>query len=149
MPWLRLVPVLFVLTLLSSSIAWCTETEVETKAEDGNLILDGGFEEIEEADATTGYLGMSVKSGVELGGKPFARVPRMLNQFSGAKKFIIVQGQPGKEIHSGKYALLVNGNFHLNARPESSLAARKGDVFEFSCYARGRVVALQSSLPSW
>jgi len=107
-------------------------------AKQENLILDGGFEDLKEVNTTVGYFRAWVRDGMDFGGGIFARVPTMFNQPTATKTFIIVEGQPGKQVHTGKYALRLSGQgFYLNAQPETHLKVQTGDVFEFSCYAKG------------
>lgn len=100
-----------------------------------NLITDGGFEEIREVELTGGgHFFNNVKAGCDMGGGMLAKVPKNLDQLSGAKKFIVVEGKLGKEVHSGNYAVLFNGGFYLRY----VLDAKTGDVFEVSYFAKGK-----------
>jgi len=114
-------------------------TQADARVEPQDLIVDGGFENPTEVNTTVGYFRKAVKDGIDLGGELFPLVPKMLNQFSGTKKLIIVEGKPGKEVHTGKYALRVDGSFYVSAKPTNYLLkVTPGDVYEFSCYAKGK-----------
>ena len=127
-------------TLILLPLARAAEKKPE-KAPGENALADGGFEEIQDVDATTGYYQKAIKDGIKLNADENAlliQVPgKMLDQFCGAKKFIVVEGAPGKEVHSGKYALLLNGGFYLKIPPAGFLKVQPGEAYEFTCWAKG------------
>ena len=104
--------------------------------EEGNLVPDGGFEEVREVMISSEqYFFTALESGVEMTKEgPFVIIPSNFSQFAGTKKLKVIEGEPGKEVHTGKRAILVDGSFYLQA--ESS--AETGDVFLARFYAKGK-----------
>lgn len=99
-----------------------------------NLIQNGGFEEIKEVDLTTGHFLSAVRGRCDFGSDFIGNVPTNLDQLSGAKKFIVVEGSAGQEVHSGKRALLFDGGFYLR----SMFPGTEGDIFDIAYYAKGK-----------
>lgn len=123
-----------ILTLVGMGFLF-TPTAIAANSQDENLLEDGGFENIREAEVGAGgHFFNAIKAGCDMGGDLIVRVPKNLDQLSGAKKFIIVDGKPDKEVHSGEHALLFNGGFYLTF----SAAAKEGDLLEASFYAKGK-----------
>lgn len=130
----QIIRSLIVSALIAIPAAW----SADQPAAGENLIVNGGFEEVKEVDATTGYFLSAIKAGVRLADDENAllvRIPdKILDQFLSPKKFIIVEGQPGKEVHSGKYSLLLSGGgFYLSPM----IKVKPGEVYEFTCWAKG------------
>ncbi|NCO35378.1 MAG: hypothetical protein AUJ92_07335 [Armatimonadetes bacterium CG2_30_59_28] len=107
-------------------------------AKPANLLTDASFEQVREVVvACEPYIyNAIVKEGINLGndGAPVVVLPAALSQFSGCKKLQVVEGDAGKEVHSGKRAILVNGSIYLNARSD----ATTGDAFKARVYVKGK-----------
>lgn len=129
-----------VLALMAVPAVWGANQNTESE----NLIVNGGFEEVKEVDVTTGYFRPYNNFFSKDGSNTLmALIPsKGFDQFHGhITKFIIVEGQAGKEVHSGKYALLIsgkddNGGFYLRL-PNSFLRVQPGEMYEFSCWVKG------------
>ncbi len=103
-----------------------------------NLVPDGGFEEVREVIISSDkYFFNALESGIELTKDgPFVIIPSNFSQFGGStKKLKVIEGEAGKEVHTGKRAiLLADGTFYLRADCE----AETGDVFIAKFYAKGK-----------
>jgi len=108
-----------------------------------NIIPDGGFEKVREVViGANKHVYKWIQEGVDFGqkGGPIVILPSSLWGFTDKvryKKFIVVEGTPGKEVHSGKRALYLSGTgtfYFKGARCE----AKTGDVFKVSCYVKGK-----------
>jgi len=103
-----------------------------------NLVPDGGFEEVREVLISSDqYFFKAIESGVELTKEgPFVIIPSNFSQFAGGcKKLKVIEGEAGKEVHTGKRAILLSdGSFYLRATSD----AETGDVFIARFYAKGK-----------
>ena len=102
-----------------------------------NLVPDGGFEEVREVLISSDqYFFKAIESGVELTKEgPFVIIPSNFSQFAGCKKLKVIEGEAGKEVHTGKRAILLSdGSFYLRATSD----AETGDVFIARFYAKGK-----------
>lgn len=118
---------------LAAGVAWPSASAAE---DDGNLVKNGGFEETrEEALTGGGQLLEALKGGCDFGNDLFATLPKNFDQFIGAPKcFKLVQGAPGKEVHSGEKALLFNGFFYI----QDTLTVSNGTAFTVRYFAKGQ-----------
>ncbi|MCM8762152.1 MAG: hypothetical protein NC905_06555 [Candidatus Omnitrophica bacterium] len=103
-----------------------------------NLVPDGGFEEVRQVIISSDQYFFKIReSGVELTEEgPFVIIPSNFSQFAGGcKKLKVIEGEEGKEVHTGKRAILLSdGSFYLRAESE----AETGDVFIARFYAKGK-----------
>jgi len=103
-----------------------------------NLVPDGGFEEVREVLISSDeYFFKAIENGVELTKEgPFVIIPSNFSQFAGGcKKLKVIEGEEGKEVHTGKRAILLSdGTFYLRASSD----AKTGDVFVARFYAKGK-----------
>ncbi len=110
-----------------------------------NIIPDGGFEEVSErVIGADRYVYECIQKGIGFGQDgPIAILPSNFGQFYGSlealegAKLIVVEGTPGKEVHSGKRALFFcgNGGFYFNGE---DYKAKTGDVFKACYYVKGQ-----------
>lgn len=110
--------------------------------EAGNIIPDGGFEKVREVViGANKYIYKNIQEGVDFGqeGGPIAILPSNFSQFTGKKydKIIVVEGTPGKEVHSGKRALHLSGKGSFYFRG-ARCNAKTGDVFKARYYVKGQ-----------
>ncbi len=105
-----------------------------------NIIPDGGFEDARQivVAADKHIYDAIYKAGVDMGeDAPVVFLPSNFSQFCGCKRLQVVEGAPGKEVHTGKRALRLSGSFYLRATER----AKTGDVFKATFYARGKGTA--------
>lgn len=112
---------------------------VLAQADRPNLVLDGGFEKVREVSVgQDSYIRKAVHSGVDLGSTgPVVRLPASRSLFAQCKRLIVVEGVPGREVRTGRRAILLNGSFYLTTR----VPADAGDVFMARFYAKGKGTA--------
>ena len=104
-----------------------------------NLALDGGFEKVREVSVGQDrYMRRAIQSGVDLGNRgPVVRLPASWSLFAACKRLIVVEGEPGREVRTGRRAILLSGSFYLTTR----VPADAGDVFMARFYAKGEGTA--------
>lgn len=123
------------LALLLAS-AWGADTQPSSDS----LILDGGFEQVEELSVGQHrHVYQMIQDGADLGGPgPVVRLPSNFSQ-GGVKVLHVVEGTPGREVHAGRRAIRLTGSFYVRMSGAGSrYAPRVGDVFRARFYARGR-----------
>ena len=100
-----------------------------------SLIKNGGFEETRDIDLTGGYFLKPVKDGVRFSGRFIGEIPANFDQISGkTKRLAIVEGEAGREVHSGKRAFRADGGFFLR----DQFDARTGETLYIRFFVRGK-----------
>jgi hypothetical protein len=118
--------------LLACGAAYAQDAPSATAAKPANLFSNGGLEDVRR-EVIGGQFQAALKAGCDLGKSLIINVPKNFDQFCGTKKLIMVTGEPGKEVHGGKYALTFNGSFYFNDR----FPVKLGDVVLVTYYAKG------------
>lgn len=111
---------------------------VALSEEGGNLLRNPGFEDVKDHIVRgAAYLQGMQKKGCDLAEGPVATLPRRwIFQFTGTTgKIRIIEGEPGKEVYSGKYCLYVEGG-DKGISFYQDRVAKPGS--HFSVYARGK-----------
>ena len=66
-------------------------------------------------------------------------MPANFDQFCGAKTVMkVVEGKPGRMVHSGTKALLLRGSVYLRPAPFLDFKTREGDMYHVEFYAKGQ-----------
>jgi len=108
--------------------------------ESKNIIPDGGFEKVRVVVvAYASDIYKAIRQGVNFGREgPVVILPSNFWGFAGTpKKLIVVEGKPGKEVHSGKRAIFISGKggFYFKG---AQCNAKTGDIFKARFYAKGK-----------
>ena len=100
-----------------------------------SLVKNGGFEETRDIDLTGGYFLRPVKAGVKFSGRFIGEIPKNFDQISGkTKRLATVEGEGGKEVHSGKRAFSVDGGFFL----QDQFNAKTGETIYIRYFVKGQ-----------
>lgn len=100
-----------------------------------SLVKNGGFEETRDIDLTGGYFLRPVKDGVKFSGRFIGEIPSNFDQISGkTRRLATVEGEAGKEVHSGKRAFRVDGGFFL----QDQFSARTGETIYIRYFVKGK-----------
>jgi len=122
-------------------LLWPMLAHASTADQRPNLILDGGFEQVREANVgVEPYLFQSLQEGMDLGSKgPVIRLPINVGLFCGVKRLHIVEGSPGKQVHTGRRAIRLTGSYYVQLRhtERGSVPIRRGDRFRARYYVKG------------
>jgi len=111
------------------------------KSESRELVVNGGFERMKLRLQSSGqYMRDMLDRGWDFGNHPLAEFPDKWypTTVTGPAKFLVVEGRPGKEVHSGKRCLYVK---RLANKGESQVHGQvmglAGRTYRFSIWARG------------
>lgn len=102
-----------------------------------NIVVKIDFEEVKEwVVGANEWLYDAIDHGSDFGqeGGPIVVLPSAFSMLcGGGVKLKVVEGTPGKEVHSGRRAILLNGTFYLGGGK-----AQTGDIFKAGFYAKGK-----------
>ena len=124
----------------TAALCWGSSLSVGAPSA-GNLVRDGACEQTRTYELPQNkYMHRAVQNGWKLSGTDErVVVPVVLDQFCGKDGTLkVVRGTAPADVHSGKGAIVVHGQFYLKRVDANAYKTREGDEFIVRYYAKGR-----------